>query len=340
MSGSTLVTVPFMARKEDQRATNVTRSPGRMGGTVTDLASRDKTVMLAAMASKKKLDLDPDTDRIALPDDLRDATLTIAAPAASPASRRLGYLPDEPDARDWNARAMLGAVRGLPTEVSLEGLLGPVRDQGPTESCVGNAIANAIEVRLRKLGYLAEPRPSALAIYTYARALGRLTPATKLTDTGSFPRLAMKSLREWGVPNETRWPFDASHVNDELPWDVQQQASAFRVTAWYRIDAVGRERVDAICHALAQGYPVVFGMDVDQAFLDAWGPGVLDAPHGDIIGGHMLAIVGYKTVNATRTLRIINSWGRTWGDHGACNASEGLITAPGAGDFYVIQVGG
>jgi C1A family cysteine protease len=288
------------------------------------------------MASKKKTDLDPDTDRIALPEDLRDAG-TAAPPRGA---RRLGYLPDAPDPRDWNARAMLGAVRGLPTEASLEEYLGAQRDQGSTESCVGNALATAIEVRLRKLGYLAAARPSALAIYTYARALRRLSTDTPLADTGCFPRSAMKALREWGVPDELRWPFDVSKVNEELPWDVQQAATAFRVQGWYRIDALGRERVDAICHALAQGYPVVFGMDVDQAFLDAQGPTVLDAPHDPILGGHMLAIVGYKTVNSTRTLRIINSWGASWGDRGAFNASEHLVTAPGAGDFYVIQVGG
>ena len=308
--------------------------------------------MLPAMASKKKLPDPPetpapetrpevavfeatDTSRMAVPADFAP---TRSAPP--PARRGMGYSPDVPDPRDWSTRAMLGAVRGLPTEASLERFVSRVQDQGSTNSCVGQALATAIEIRLRKMGYLTAPRPSALGIYGYGRALSRRSPTDKLADLGCFPRPAMTGLRDWGVPTEVAWPFDASKVNDELPWDVHQQSSAFRVQAWYRIDALGRERVDAICSALSQGYPVVFGVSIDEAFLSHTGKALVGAPTGAIIGGHMMVLVGYSTTNAKRTLRGINSWGESWGDHGAFNASESLVRHAGAGDFYVIQVGG
>jgi hypothetical protein len=62
--------------------------------------------------------------------------------------------------------------------------------------------------------------------------------------------------------------------------------------------------------------PLGFGFPVDEAFMagDPGGTGkVIDAPQGDIIGGHWVCIAGYRPaqlhVGQTEFL-LVNSWGK------------------------------
>lgn len=255
--------------------------------------------------------------------------------------RGLGWKADPRDVRDYSARALFGARRGLPGAASLEGYVSAVRDQLTTSSCVGQAIARAVDTRLRAIG-ITTTYPSALAAYSFARALGRLSPSEALTDDGSQPRLAMKGIRDWGLPPETKWPFDEAHVNDELPLDVMQSASGFKLAAWHRVDTIGRERVLDVCQAISNKYPVVLGVDADRALMTYTKGQVLTTPvESEVVGGHMLCLVGYRTTSSGQMqLRGVNSWGTGWGERGFFWADETWLTAPGTGDIYVLVVQG
>lgn len=250
-----------------------------------------------------------------------------------------GWVEDTVDERDYRASTLFGAPFNLPGEASLEKYVRRVRDQGSLSSCVGMAAATAIDVRLRRMGFTS-PEPSPLVIYTTARALARSDSSEELFDVGSYPRLAMKGIREIGIVAESKWPLDPSKVNSDLPWDVLQSSSTFRIQAWYRITPSGMGRVAEICNALKQGYPVIFGAAVDYAFIGHTGKGLVpmfDPSKG--VGGHMMCIVGYTTRDARTVFRCVNSWGEGWGDHGFYNADDIWMAAETAGDFYVIQVG-
>lgn len=250
--------------------------------------------------------------------------------------RRVGWMRDAFDARDRSTKALFGARRGVPAEASLEHLMLGIRDQGSTNACVGMAIGTAVDVRLRRTGITTAPMASALAVYTLARSV---TDAP-LLDLGCHPRLAFRAMREHGIPSEGVWPFSEGEVATKLPWDVLQQASAFRVAAWWRIDSEGDERIEDVCQAIAAGYPVVFGLDVDRAFLEySRGGAPLGALGEDRIGGHMTCLLGYRTENNRRILRGANSWGIGWGDAGMYDAYPEFLLDASAGDFYVIQVG-
>lgn len=251
-----------------------------------------------------------------------------------------GHLLDTPDERDWQANGLLGAPRNLPGEASLEPFVKRVLDQGSSESCVGHAIAQAADIRLGKLGFESPP-VSPLAIYTLARELARAKSSEPLEDAGSYARLAFKGARDFGLVSEDKWPLDMEHVNDDLPWDVLQAGSAFKVASWYRIASRGIGRVHDICNAIAQGWPVVFAVDVDQSFLDFVGKGrvpAYDPKQG--VGGHMLCLVGYATDGPEKVFRVVNSWGESWGDHGFFWADQAWIAADTINDVYVTQVAG
>lgn len=106
-----------------------------------------------------------------------------------------GHIPDPPAAVALRsrfavlARRLLGASAGpsLPLSVDLSpyvtGNGGPgVLNQGKTGACVGHAIAGAITTRMavRKTPIaLVSP----IGVYTIARAMGRPSPSTPLTDS-------------------------------------------------------------------------------------------------------------------------------------------------------------
>lgn len=255
------------------------------------------------------------------------------------APKGLGYIEDKDDARDFSTKALFGARRTVLSEVTdLEGCVPLIADQGSTGSCVGQAIGGAIDTRLRKTGRWTAPLTSRQAIYTIGRALDRFAPKEPLVDDGTRPRMAMKGLKQWGVPTEVKWPFDESKINDELPWDVLQEASANIVTAWWRIPSLGKERIEDMCQALGNGYPIVFGVKIDEAFQELSGPKPVEGfDKKALVGGHMMFVVGYKTVNGVRIFRCVNSWGTGWGDKGFFNANESMFRE--ASDLYVIQVG-
>lgn len=261
-------------------------------------------------------------------------------PAVETSRFGLGHLQDPPDPRDWNAGAKLGAPRNLPKEcLGLEGHVRRVLNQGMTSRCVGCATGSGIDVRLRRLGIVA-PEPSSLGIYTLARGYDS-EKSEPLIDSGCYPRMAMRAVRESGVPTEESWPSDdARTVNLAVPWDVHQKASAAKLRAWRRIDTMGDGRLDEIALALVNGYPVPYGRAVGRAFEDYNGKGAVEAtPPGQSLGGHDTLILGYTTDGLERIWRCLNSWG-SWGDKGFYWARSSSLTDASASDFYLIEVDG
>lgn len=274
---------------------------------------------------------DFETDRPTTP------TPEVHSPPAS-VRRGMGWIQDTPDARDRTAHALLGALRNLPPEATLEMFVRRIRNQHEMSCCVGMAIAMAIDIRLKRMGYTT-PEPAPLPIYASARELGLADENDPLIDEGSSPRLAMKGVRELGVMAEADFPLDASNVNEKLMWGHRQKASQFRITAWYRITSEGMSRVADICNAIAQGYPVVFAAQIDQPFTVHTGRENVSVYNPALHrGGHYMCIVGYKTVNGRVIFRIANSWGEAWGDFGYYYAEDTWIAADTINDVYVIQV--
>jgi hypothetical protein len=173
------------------------------------------------MSRKKKDSPPPPNERETLPelgvsDDGAEPTPpTLTLPKAPGFVRSLGYKADEEDPRDFHAGMLLGARRkALPLEMSLEEHIPGIFDQGATSSCVGHGIFGAVETRLAKMGMkrTAGQRASRMGIYTLARALGRASASETLQDEGSFPRRAMKAVKDLGVPTEQSWPFDPTLI--------------------------------------------------------------------------------------------------------------------------------
>jgi hypothetical protein len=221
---------------------------------------------------------------------------------------RCGHIEDErdfvlADLATRHVSALVGVRFSATHNVDHSHYLDAVQDQGPSNSCVGQALATSLYMRGQIAG---DPivRPSALAIYTFARMLGQ--PYTELSDDGSQPRMAMRGLTEYGLVANHRWPLEMARVNEAPPLDVFQSAMDSVVTDYYRI-ASGLGGSSLIRTALAKGYIPVLAIPVDESF-EQLGAGVYAGPQGLSLGSHMVAVVG----STDGALLLCNSWGPTW----------------------------
>lgn len=214
----------------------------------------------------------------------------------------------------------LGSIGSLPIEaMGLANAMGPFKDQNGSSTCVGHGLGRGADTRMRVQGIIQE-YPSVRAIYTLSNELLRAKKTTKLEDTGTYARVAMQGCADFGVPFEKDWPLwkeDGSGVYDvtqEVPPDVLQRASAWKLKEQFTVYETGQARIDRCCDALAKNFPLPCASTVDDVFGNHTGLDVLPAPIATATDGHMLCIVGYRTniTHGKREFLISNSW-LDWG---------------------------
>lgn len=260
--------------------------------------------------------------------------------------RRLGWIPDTPDARDYGAEkfGLARDLSALPEEVSLEQHVGEVYDQSTTNSCVGWAFCNAIEIAERAAG-LAEDRLSVLYPYFYARMADDPT-ARFVLDDGCRPRNLIKVAFRLGVPDDEHWPWEPGKLwmrkNRRPSFNADMQAHGRRGGEYARIGTIGLERVRDVRAALAGGYPVMIALRITEEFADAEGPLIVDVPRigGPFVGGHMVTLVGYEPDRnrpGQYLYRVLNSYGEDWKDGGLCWITEDYLTSAYCSDRYICR---
>jgi len=242
--------------------------------------------------------------------------------------RGLGYLRDPEDSRDHPIGALLGGLYDSPppTSASVQRPEVQPRDQGPTNSCTGQAWSQALRIAFLVAGRPC-PELSALHNYFWSRAQW----GGERHDGGSFLRTGGKGVIQAGCSTEAAWPFNPELVNHRPSWAADRSGHDFRgVRGYYRIPTGD---VDGVRRAIAAGHPVVGGWDVDNAFVNFDGHGAIDAPSGEIVGGHALVIESYS---ADGLFRLLNSWGSSWGEAGRASVTEAWV---GSGsDLWAVAV--
>jgi len=217
--------------------------------------------------------------------------------------------PDTEDLRDKVFRSIqFKSKTVLPKSVDLRASCSPIVDQGELGSCTANAIA------------------SGLREY-WENQIGKLTPLSRLwlywqerniegsvnEDAGAQIRDGMKVLQQIGCAPEVDWPYDITKFTQTPPMKDTTDAAPFKVTEYHRVTGLTPLKA-----ALAEGYPVVLGINVYESFESdqVAKTGIIPLPkHGEkLLGGHAVLAVGYK--DDTKFVIVRNSWGAGWGDKG------------------------
>ncbi len=200
---------------------------------------------------------------------------------------------------------------------------------------------------------------SRLALYFLSREL--MEPQETDRDEGTFVSCAAEALRSFGVCREEQtpgrtedrafWPFDLGanpatgrpRVFDAPPWRVMREAYLHKISAWYRVESAGDDRVRDVILALAAGNPVVYGTDVDAQWASYDGTSPIGTMRGPRLGGHATVIEGW---DSQRQLFLgENSWGESWGVVGPAGSggfyeiTPEKIASPESEDFVVIESG-
>jgi C1A family cysteine protease len=208
----------------------------------------------------------------------------------------------------------------LPKRVDLRQHMTPVENQSATSSCVANAVAGAYEYLVKQHRQDDAYDVSRLFIYYVARAIAdEVDPADEpeLEDGGTMIGAAIEALKQYGACSEETWPFDEDIVNDAPSGDAFEEASGFLVEDVAQVPT----RLEAWKAALAEGHPIVFGLNLYESFDAHRRPGMVPAPSPreasrEDHGGHAMLCVGYSDRDQVFIVR--NSWGDEWGDQGYC----------------------
>lgn len=247
--------------------------------------------------------------------------------------RKLGYLPDKPDTRDFDAEEKLGAAVPPPS-ADLTPYVVDVLDQGPLNSCVANAILQAVRMSHSRQGVVNPPLGSRLFGYYLSRAVDHST----MVDEGTYLRSFFSALAKFGFCPEAAFPYDTGGD----AYKVKPPADAFRLaydqrspTSYHRITSNGYQRITDIKRAIAAGYAVCFGTDVSESFCrNELGSTPLVPPTAEpIAGGHAMALVGYNG----DAFNDLNSWGINWGAGGYCTLSADYLVWDRTRDLWIVE---
>lgn len=141
---------------------------------------------------------------------------------------------------------------------------------------------------------------------------------------GSYLPEAMEFMRKVGALPLEYFPYNPNVCRQRASQQEAQQASRYRINNYDRL-TMGpndpRPDIKGIREHLAQGGPVVIGMQVGQSFMQGmmgrkiWQPTRSDYNMSNM-GGHAMTVIGYDDNYSGGAFQLMNSWGPQWGQNG------------------------
>jgi hypothetical protein len=199
----------------------------------------------------------------------------------------------------------------LPSSVDLSRSLPPPGNQGNQNSCVGWAVAYALKSyhEQRELNWMLEagsgnPHPD--RVFSPSFIYNQINNGQ---DGGADFVRAFNVLSEQGAAPLSAMPYTS--YNSQIPESARQAARQYRIDTWRRVNIQDTRELKAQLNA---GFPIVIGAQVDEGFHRSGANQIWRQQVGQTLGGHAMLVVGYD--DARNAFRVINSWGRQWGDGG------------------------
>ena len=237
--------------------------------------------------------------------------------------RSHGYVPDDPGHVVTHVRHLLdriGAPQRTPPAVDFA-WADQIEDQSISESCVSWRIKCAIETLFRRLGNPLPPL-SGYSLWTWTRMID--SPGAPLLNVGCSPSVAFRALHEWGIATREAWPEYPATMNDSPTLEKRCFALGFKFDGDYTIAADSRaEMVDLLRRTLTALVPVTFAIHDGPAF-SAYRGGLYMPEDG--APNHYVGLSGYRTESdGSTTFRLVNQWGKMWGDGGYAWVPESAV---------------
>ena len=235
--------------------------------------------------------------------------------------------PDTEDLRDKVYRStQFKTQAAIPKSMDLRFACSSIVDQETLGSCTANAIASGLREYWDKCASKSGSYTPLSRLWLYWEE--RNLEGTVNEDAGGMIRDGMKILQQQGCAIEADWPYDIENFAKTPPAAAYIQAAQFKISEYHRINDL-----TALKTALAEGYPVVMGIEVYESFESdqVAKTGIIPMPKKgeELLGFHAVLAVGYKDDGKNKGQGIVfgrNSWGENWGDKGYFYLPYGYFT--------------
>lgn len=203
----------------------------------------------------------------------------------------------------------------LQRQVDLSPEFPPPGNQGRQNSCVGWTLAYALKSyqerkeegnRLRTI----TGKPDYNHVFSPAFLYNQLNHGR---DGGVHIHLALRFLEEKGVCTWNDMPYNSKDYRSQPSGQAQINAKRYRINTWRRINTQSLKEMKTHLQA---GYPLAVGALIDEGFArynhpPGW---IWRDKLGTDKGAHAILVVGYD--DNRNAFKVINSWGRKWGENG------------------------
>jgi C1A family cysteine protease/fibronectin type 3 domain-containing protein len=217
------------------------------------------------------------------------------------------------------ADSVMISHRGLPSRVDLSADMPPVVNQGQQNSCVAFSVGyytrSYFEKKARGWSYDSPPYGGeGEHVFSPAFIYNQINGGQ---DSGSYFHHALDLVTRKGAAPWKMMPYNAQDYRTQPSEAAKTSALQYKAASYRRIPF---DNIQAVKAELAAGRPVIFGIVVDDAFYNL-GTKVYDQPKGRSYGGHAMTLVGYDDSKTSPkgdrgAFKLINSWGREWGENG------------------------
>jgi hypothetical protein len=193
--------------------------------------------------------------------------------------------------------------------------------QGDYGTCVGWATAFAARTISESVGLKRTDRE-----LTSKNVLSVTHVYKNISDNegqnGANIKIALDFIRDNGVAK--RWSEELSLIFPSIPLSIFNSSEKYPIKDYTRLFANPRgepgtidERVTPVKRSLAEGKPVIIGMNCPDSFDNSvksvWTP--TESPY-KAYDGHAMCVVGYDDDMYGGAFEIQNSWGTWWGNEG------------------------
>lgn len=234
----------------------------------------------------------------------------------------LGARPSPKDYRDIPASAVLDAE--APPEsffVSIDDI--PVWNQRKIGACVGHAHAKYAQVLNKKETGTIDDL-SARYVYALSKA------NDGYTEEGTYPRIAAKMLKDFGVALESVVPNDTllSHadyiynaVQSKIPGVDTDESKKYAISGYAFVDPQNETELKK---SIIKGNGVSLLLRLGKEWwtnkdgVSTWhAPDIVPLrPPNTVVSGHQVYVYGYDMLGGRLRFHILNSWSDQWADKG------------------------
>lgn len=218
----------------------------------------------------------------------------------------LGCRKDPKDLRDIPMALVLPPIP-LPKSFDYTRQMSPVRDQGSDGTCVAFASVVGIKEYQDSKEYRKLIKLSPRFVYSLCKKFDGAPE-----EEGTYPRVAMKVLLNYGVCPENYWPYRPQQ-KDRPKKNAEKDAKRYRIKAYARLKAVLEMK-----RSLLVNGPFLAGVKVFESWLakKVQKTGLIPIPkrNEQLIGGHAVCIVGFN--DSRQLFKFKNSWSAKWADKG------------------------